>query len=286
MKKVIKISIISIIVAAIAGCGLFFILRNREIKKDTTPQISSMIYSQSRDAFNAEIEKMGNNLNSDGTDNRVIIVLEVNKNLDGIVWSLLSDYAKTETKVHNESVSRSFNSLKSSQSQLMSMMKEFNKKVEIDEAKSEPGYFKRHLGANDFFDQACYYLGKYAEFAKDLNSEVNSNKKQNVRFNVFEAYCNVVITSFEQTDIVKNLLQLKDYSSINEFNRLFKLDGINLVAPNKYTESVNQFNSYYSACDKELFAINFAKNLKSVYSANQETKEEIAMFYFKSIYNV
>ena len=286
MKKIVKISIICAIVAVIAGCGLFFIFRKKEIKKDTTPQISSMIYSESRELFNKEIEKMGNNLNTDGTDNRVIIILDVNQNLDNIVWSLLSDFAKTETKVYDESVAQSFNSLKSSQSYLMAMMKEFNKKVEIDEKKSEQGFFKRHLGANDFFDQACSYLVSYAKFAQELNAEVDSNKAHNARFNVFDAYCNVVINSFKQTTITKNLLQLKDYSSINEFNKLFKLNGINLVAENKFGESVNLFNSYYSDCDKNQFAVDFAKNFKQVLSANQETEEEIAMFYFKSIYNV
>ena len=285
MKKIVKISIICAIVAVVVGCSLFFILRKKEIKEDTTPQISSMIYGEQRALFNAEIKEMGNNLNADGTDNRVITVLEVNQNLDDIVWSLLSDYVTTETKVHNESVSESYNSLKSSQAHLMSMMKEFNKKVDIDETKSV-SRFNRHLGANDFFDQACYYLSKYAKFVQSLNDEVNKNKSQNVRFNIFDAYCSVVVMSFEETTIERNWLHLKDYSSINLFNSMLELDGVNLIVPNKTSENVNLFNKFYSDCDTNEFAKNFAKNFNSVHSANQETNEEIAMFYFKSIYNV
>ena len=287
MRKSIKIIIISLVVAAIVGCALYFILRKKEVEEDTSLQISTMIYSEGRKEFNAEFEKMSENLNESGSDDRIEIVLEVNQNLDNVVWSLLSDYVSTETKVYNSDIAKSFDELKESQTKMLEMMKEYNKKVEIDEKKSQP-MFNRNVGANDFFEQACQYLSKYASFAIKLNENLNSNKAQNAKFNVFEVYCRIVNHSFSEIKEDGKLIQLKDYDAVSIFNGLLNIDGINMngTGMNLYSECVNMFNKYYSECDKNLMAKEFESLYNQVTSATQETKEGTAMFYLKAIFNV
>lgn len=287
MRKSIKIIIISLVVAAIIGCILFFLLRKKEVEEDTSLQISTIIYSDERKEFNSEFEKMSENLIKSGTDDRIGIVLEVNQNLDDIVWSLLSDYVSSETKVYNSKVAENFEALKEEQAHLLAMMKEYNKKVEIDEKKSQP-MFDRNVGANDFFVQSCHYLSEYANFAIELNKNLNSNKAQNAKFNVFEVYCRIVVKALSETTEVGKLIQLKDYDSVNIFNGLLNIDGINIDGNgvNLYSECVNQFNKYYSDCNKDLLVKDFESLYEQVTSATQETKEGTAMFYLKTIFNV
>ena len=286
MKKKLRIILIVVLIVAVLGVALFFVFKKKKEHDETRTSISTMLRGEDKDIFDATIKKMGQYLNSDNTDDRVNIVLETNKNLDDIVWSLVSYYVKDETKIRDKEISLAYSEIKMSESLMKRMVDEYVKKVEIDQDKSV-SRFNRHLGANDFFSQACYHLIKYANFVNLLNNAIRSNKGSDIRFNAFEVYANIVINSFGETKIQNNLICLKDYSSIDLINSKFKIDGIELqLGENKFSEEVNLFNKYYSNCDKLLFAKEFSTNSSYVTNSNQDTNEKIAMHYFKKIFNI
>lgn len=280
MKKFLKVFIIVLlVVAAIAGTCYFF-FKNLKEKNNTTSSISEYLYSDSKSEFNLELQSIGSLVNSDGTDSRIDLLIKTNANLDSIVEILASYYVPTDTKINNERIAKSFNEVVASRNLLSSMMSEYK-------IKKDSEYFNRHIGANDFYKQTCSYFVEYAKFANYLNSNLSLNKSSDIKFSMFEIYCNVVIDTFAKTTVTSSKVVISNSVNINKINGIFKLQNSYIVTKvNPFDKLINTFNNAYYDCNKMEFASNIASNIATVNGSNQPTNEKVATYYFKQIFGV
>ena len=280
MKKFLKIFIIVILVLGVIGGTCFFFFRNNKVKKSTTESLVDYFNSQSSVEFREDLSSMSLLVNSDGKDNRLNLLIETNNKLDKIANALISYYITSDTKINNEEISKSLNIVKSSKSTLSSMMAEY-------EIKSTSNYFNRHLGANDFYIQASNYLIQYARFIKLVNNDISMDKSVEPKFNLFEVYSNVVIETFSYINIedaATSKVVVSNVSNISILNnRLIIINSIVQTAGGLFSKYGNDFNKYYSNCDKNQFASKLAENIGKVKNAEQDSNEKIATYYFKVI---
>lgn len=280
MKKFLKVFIIVLLVLATIAGTCYFFFRNLKKKNNTTSSISEYIFAQEKTQFDDELQNVSNWVNSDNSDARINLIIATSNNLDDIVEVLSSYYVLSDTKINNERISKSFNNVLSARALLNDMAAEYK-------IKKDSSYFNRHLGANDFYEQSCVYLVNYAVFANHLNASLQLNKSSDIKFSMFEIYCNVVINTFSDVNTSATNVVVKSTTNINKINTIFKIKN-SYVETNvgQFHQNINLFNQVYYNCNKMEFASNLASNISSVSSADQPTNEKMATYYFKQIFGV
>ena len=280
MKKFLKIFIIVLLVVSAVGTTCYLFFKNMKENDNTTVSIAGILYSENKTKFNNSLSTMSSVVNSDGTDNRLNLIIKTNSNLDEIVEVLASYHIENNTKINNEKISKVLKQVNSSKKLLGKMIDEYN-------IKKNSTYFDKHLGANDFYSEACNYLVKYARFANLINADLNLNKNCDLKFSMFDVYTQVVMNSFNQTKVENSKVIIYSEYNINKINSIFKME--NSIVETKvspYAVEVNRFVEAYYDCNKTEFAKYLASNISIVTSENQTTKEKIATYYFKQIFNV
>lgn len=280
MKKFLKIFIIVLlVVASIAGTCYFFFV-NIKKKNNTTSSISESLFSSEKNKFDTELKNVSTWVNSDGTDSRIELIIKTNNNLDDIVEVLASYYVESDTKINNERIAKSFNEVVESRDLLNKMLEEYK-------IKKASAFFNRHLGANDLYKQSSAYLVDYAVFANYLNASLQVNKASDLKFSMFEIYCNIVIDTFGNLNTSLDNVIVNNSSNINKINSMFKIKNSYIVTSvSPFDKNINLFNKVYYQCNKMEFASDFARNISVVSSPNQTTNEKLAMYYLKQIFGV
>ena len=280
MKKFIKVFIIVLLVVAVVAGTAFFFFRKIEEKNNTSASIAAITNPKGTSEFYAQLDEMKDLVNSDGTDNRLDIVIETCERLDQYIFALSTYYIDTDTKINNEKIANLTNQLSASKSLMSSMVQEYN-------IKKESSYFDRHLGANDFYKQACSHIITSANLLKEINNNINVNKDADIKFSMFECYANVAIQTFTSTQVVNSKIVIKDSSNIQIMHKNVEFNG-SLVETetSAFGSEIRSFNKYYSDCNKTEFASKLAENISSVNSVEQDSNEKIATYYFKLIYGI
>lgn len=280
MKKFLKVFIIVILViAAVAGTVVLFFI-NRDKNDSVTGSIADFVYSDDNKLFNSNLQDMNKWVNSDSTDNRVELIIKTNNMMDEIVKDLSSYHIANNTQIDNEKIFRVFNGVVAAKNLLGNMMSEYK-------IKKDSTYFNRHVGANDFYNQACVYLVNYAEFANYINTYLGVNRQVDLKFTMFEVYCNVVMTTFNTTKTENSKVVVESTSNINKINQVMVVENSFIdTSVNQFAIEISQFNSAYYTCNKVEFAKNLASNISAVSSVNQDTNEKIATYYFKQIFGI
>lgn len=284
MKKFLKVFIIVLLVLGVIGGTCFFFFRKMEEKNNTTEPLSVMLQSDSKVKFNEDMESMAAWVNSDNTDKRIDLLIKTNENLDQIIYTLATYYIQTETVINDKDISNALDDVNVSRDVLTAMMNEYK-------IKKESSYFNRHLGANDFYKQACSYLIKYAKLANLLNASLTVDRMADIKFNMFEIYANVVIKTFSETNattVQNSKVVVTNSSNINVMNNhlVVLLSFVQTNGVDEFSINTNNFNKYYMACDRIAFASNLASNISTVSSSQQDSNEKIATYYFKRIYGI
>ena len=281
MKKFLKVSIIVVlVVAVILGTCYFFFSRYKR-KSNTTPSIVDMLQSEAVVKFKDDLAQVNSVItNSEAADTRIALVIEANNKLDQIIYTLSSYYISSNTQITNADIAHSLNAIVSSRNLLNRMMQEYM-------LKKESASFNKHVGANDLYVQACSYLVQSARFANLINQSLVINKEADVRFAMFEIYCNVVINTYSSSNLVtlNRRIMVNDYSNMAKMNSLLNIENLNLIN-NQYSIDNNNFIKYYNICAKDVFAKTLATNIQNVSDAEQDTNEKIATYYFKQIYGI
>ena len=279
MKKFLKVFIIVLLVIASVAGTCYFFFKNLKEKDNTTASFAEMIYSESYKTFKNDLVKTASYVNSDKTDSRLDLIIETQMNLDEILTVLSSYHIDTDAKINNERISKAAKQLNSSKSLLQSMMREYS-------IKKDSTYFDRHLGANDLYKQSCNYLIAYARLLNYINMDLELNKNVDLKFTMFDIYCNVVSTSFNSTKEASSRVVIENASNINKINDIFELDNsIIVTAVNPFASVINEFNDCYYSCNKTEFAENLSANILTA-NSNQGTAEQVATYYFKQIFGV
>ncbi len=280
MKNFLKVFIIVVlVVASIAGTCFFFFRKVKE-KNSNSVSIAAFLYSSEKQSLDGGMSSMSSVVNSDGTDTRLNLIIKTNANLNLIVETLASYYVETGTKIESKKISSLVRQLSSSRNLLNNMIAEYN-------IKKSSSYFDRHIGANDFYNAASSYLVNYAKLANLINDNLDCDKSTDFKFNMFEIYSNVVQNSFNKTKTSSSRVVIENDANINKVNSLLKIENsVVVIATNNFGIEVNRFNQYYIECDEVEFAKNLTTNISSVNSANQDTTEKIATYYFKQIYKI
>jgi len=283
MKKFLKVFIVVLLVLAVIGVTCYFFFKRVEEKNNTTEPLATMIYSEEKIKFNQDLSAMSNLVNSDGTDQRIQLLIKTNSNLDDIFKVVSSYYINQNTQINNEQISKALKQVKSSRNLLVSMMKEYNIKKESD-------YFNRHLGANDFYQETCNYLVKYATLTNLINSTLNVDRMADVKFNMFEVYTNIVISTFKETNASvvgdSGWVMVNNANNINIINTYFRMQNSYILTDcNLFDKTISNFNKYYSISNRTKFAGDLSFNINNVSTASG-TNEEIATYYFKLMYGI
>lgn len=278
MKKFLKIFIIVLLVGSVIGGTCYFFFRNLEKNNHTTSSIASYLMSEEKQNFNNSLYEMHNLANSDSTDSRLALIAETNFQLDDMMMVVCSFYVENNTKINDKEISNSFNQLKSSQTLLMAMVNEYK-------IKSTSNYFDRHVGANDYYKQACSYLMQYASFVNLVSENINViNKSVDVRFSMINLYSNVVINTFKSTKEMSNRVDVTNKDNINWINLNVVFENSCLDVTNAYSSNANNFIKFYSACNKSEFASNLKSNITTASKPNQSsTAEQSASYYLKEL---
>ena len=279
MKKFLKVFIIVLLVIASVAGTCFFFFRNLKEKNNTTPSFSAILFSQEQKEFNESLNLMSAVVNSDATDKRLEVIIKTQNNLDEILKVLVSYHVENNTQINNERISKAFKQFDADKTLLQNMVDEYL-------IKKDSSYFDRHLGANDFYRQACNYLMSYARLVNYINMDLSLNKSVDLKFSMFEIYCNVVTTSFNTTKVTSSKVEIENASNINKINDLLVInDSFIVTAVDPFSSVINEFNRYYYNSNKTEFAKNLANNILMV-NSNQGNNEQIATYYFKQIFGV
>ncbi len=293
MKKFLKVFIIVLLVIGVIAGTAFFFFRKIEKDDNTTPSIVAMLKSDDKSAFNQQLKTVSDLVNSDSQDNRIELIITVNKKLDDVVFALSTYFIDSNTQINDKALSKSYYDLINKRKMLTRMMNEYQIKKDSD-------LFDRHIGANDLYLQSCSYLVSYSKFSKRLNDLVPINKSTELKFNMIEVYSNVVGYTFSKgnlTTLENKRCSLLDSSNIVKINSIFKMRNNHIVKienENQANEKVtilnslnnNLFNKYYKKCNRELFAKNLSANWSAATTPNQSTSELLATYYLRSIYGV
>lgn len=293
MKKFLKVFIIVLLVLGVIGGTAFFFFRNIKEKNTTTGSLAVMLQGESKLKFNASLREIETYVNSDGTDDRMDLIISTSEKLDSVVGVLSTYYIENNTKIHDEKISDKFNEVKESRNLLSKMIAEYK-------IKKDSPMFNRHLGANDLYEQSCKYLTQYAELAKLINGNLKVDRTSDLRFNMFEVYSNVVINTFISDNIHKDVdtyTQVINSVNLNIMNSVLKIRDLYIVKiqnENAHNEvvtplfdaNINSFNIYYSKCNKGNFAKNLSEYLGFAQNEQQPTNERKAAYYFNLIYGI
>lgn len=290
MKKFFKVFItILVIVGAVAGTSYLF-FKNLVKNSNKTGSIVNMLQSDSKQTFNTNLNTMDDIVNENGLDNRMEVIIETNKNLDKIVYTLSSYYINSSTTINNEKVKNQLNVVNLQRSTLTDMMEEYFIKSGYNEETKQftSTYFDKNLGLNDFYKKISSYLVNYAKLAKLISADIgNVNKESDVKFIMFDVYADVVKFTFAEHDVDANKrVVVKDVSNLNLMNAKMKIENFYIDNQNIYTISMNNFVKSYNKCNKEKFAKNLVLNIAIANSPEQADNDLIATFYFKAIFEI
>ncbi|MBQ9795574.1 MAG: hypothetical protein IJW36_01250 [Clostridia bacterium] len=293
MKKFLKVFIVVLLVIGVVAGTTYFFFRNVEKKDNTTASIAALLQSEEKLKFNSDLRYVSGLMNSDGTDQRLNLIIATNEKLDEIVNTLSTYFVHSNTKINDEALSNKLKQVQSNRKILTAMMNEYN-------IKKDSPLFNRHLGANDLYVKGCSYLITYAEFANILNEKINVNKESDIKFNMFEIYSNVVLDTFawiNANEVDRQRVVVDSSSNIDVMNSVLKIRSSYVVkienenTPSEKVEmlfdiNTNLFNDYYEKCDENSFAHNLAENLNLSTSPIQPNNERNAAYYFNLIYGI
>lgn len=280
MKKFLKVFIIVVLVLAtvVGTCVLFFV--NRKKNNTTTSSIAEFLFAEENEKFNEKLANMDSWVDSDGTDNRVELILTTNLMLDEMAKDLSSYHIANGTKITNEKIFNAFKNVQSSKNLLVKMMDEYK-------IKKDSTYFNRHTGANDFYAQACVYLINYAKFNNYVNVNLNINRNVDLKFSVYEIYSNVVMNTFSKTKTLSSLVLVDNAQNLNKLHEIVSMDNSFIETNvNQFAIEITLFNNAYYETNKVNFANNLTQNISSVTTADQSSKEKLATYYFKQIFGI
>ncbi len=274
MKKFLKVFIVVLLVLAVVGVTCYFFFKKLKEKDNTTPSFASFLVSEEATEFNTNLGVIVGDLEKE-SDTRFKLLQTTNMNLNEIVFVLSTYNISNNTQINDKEISSAFKNVNASKRLILKMMKEYN-------LKKTSTYFDRKVGVNDLYEEMCAYLVKYANLANLLNDFISDvNKNSDVKFGVFEIYANVVKHDFSNISETGSLVEIKESKNIEKLNEIVTISELGLLLNNRFSENINKFNTNYSNCNKAVFVANFASNLDGVSSANQATKEKVAMYYFK-----
>ncbi|MFQ6751978.1 MAG: hypothetical protein ACLRFL_00235 [Clostridia bacterium] len=278
MKKILKVIIISILVLGVIAGTCYIFYKNMKPEKDPIVLVD-YIKSEEKVKFNQGLADVDWYLSTVG-DNRLDLMLVAHDNLDSIMNSLSVYVVADGGKIMDQGVINALNNVSGARSNTQAMINEYK-------IKTTSPFFPMSLGANDLYEQASEYLTKYARLVIEINDYVRDlgiNTESDPKFNMFDLYANIVSGAFEEVTILDGSLSLiKDSANISLVNNHFKINGNYLDISSPFAKATNDFNAYYSKCDKKEFAKNFANNINNVQSivVGENTNEEIATFYYK-----
>ena len=288
MKKFLKVFIIILSIVAVVAGTAFFFFRKLEEKNNKTGSIIELLQSEDKIKFDEDLIYVSDVLTND-SDSRLELVLKTSKKLDEITLDLSTYNIQNNTSINDKNISQKLKQVNSLRSSMSGMIVEFK----IKDANST--IFNEKEGANDLFKQSCYYLTEYANLVKMLN--INSNY-DDLKFNMFELYANVVIDSFSVSNLIYDgadkTFNLDNKANIEKMNAILKIRNSRIVRisneglDNETVEilnssDVNKFNRFYSQSDKALFAKELSSNL--TYN-NQSTVEKKAAYYLKLVFGI
>lgn len=281
MKKFLKVFVIVLLVIAVIAGTCYFFFKNYEKNNFKTPSLVNMLQSEEKLSFNSKLANVATIVNSDGTDNRIDLLVTTNAKLDQIVYALSSYHINSNTIINDKQISKALKQVNVSKSLLNSMFDEYN-------IKKDSQYFNRHTGANDLYTQASAYLINYAKFVGLLNDYTGLNQtKIDIKFNAFDIYVNVVKNTFNNLNSSVDKTVVVYDKNIKLINNVLKVENSQIVTTgDKFSINNNNFNQYYNLCNKTEFAVNLAINVNSVTNSNQTTNEKIATYYFKVIFGL
>lgn len=304
MKKFLKIFIIVLLVLAVIGGTIFFFFKKHKKENITTGSIANFLLSDNKNTLTKKFLIIDEHIISkDEPDNRMDILIETNEKLDDIMLVLVSYYAESGTSIENKEINKKLLDLKEINKKLIRMSEEYSVKSgyfinEQNEVEFNTTYFDEHLGLNDLYIETCSYLVQYAKLLNMINNTLNVDKISDIKFNMFEIYANIVISTFDSTSgstETKTRVQIEDDENINTINSILKIRNLNIVKIENentqfetfkllVTENNNEFAKHYNNCNKQLFADDFAYGWES--TASPLTNEEKAMKYLKLIYGI
>lgn len=283
MKKFLKVFIVVLLVLGVIGGTCYFFFVNLRKRNMTTSSIAAYLESESKLDFNSDLSVVRGIMNGNKGDDRFDLIVTTNNRLDSIMSVVASYYVDNNTQVVGKNITKTFNATKGAKIQLQAMMDEYVLKS------SNSSYFDKALGANDLYLQACTYLLNYARTINLIQNTLQVNRNSNVKFNLFDAYTYVVLNTFDKTNIEQLRtapLKVTSPASINVMNNYIKFDGYTIKLANPTSSAANNFDEYYSKCDRNNFAVYLASNIQTVSTENQETNEKMATFYLKSIFGI
>jgi len=280
MKKILKISIIILLViGVIAGtCYLFFI----NMKKEEDPIILvNYTNSTAKKTFDADLTNLNAKLIVTKGDTRLDWLSKTNAKLDSMMKTLTVYVVEDGGKISDNSIIRAIEEVESSRSYAQIMIDEYE--VKIDHQSGS-------LGFNDLYEQLCVYLADYAELTKALNSYVvglGVNKNSDIKYNMINLYSNIAINTFTSVKVIDGQASIvQDTTNMDAINGLVSVNNHYIGIPTiMFGSDANNFNKYYSKCDKVSFANNFAGNINTIFSINSDsTDEQRATFYLNKLY--
>ncbi len=283
MKKFIKVAIIVLLVLGVIGVTCYFFFSNLKKKNTTTSSIAAYLASDGKQTFNEDLQTVNGIVKSNGGDSRFDLIVKTSANLDSIMSVVASYYVENNTQIVGNDIAKAFNKAKDSQQRLQFMLDEYILKS------SNSSYFNKSMGANDMYLQSCNYLLDFSKAINLAQGTINVNRNSNVKFHLFETYTNVVANTFNETNIEQLRtapLIVDNASSINIMNSKMVFEGFVLKLSNSTSNVANNFDKYYSNCDKISFAKNLAINVQTVNTADQPSNEKTATFYLKSVFGM
>ena len=284
MKKFLKalriILIILLVGGVIAGtCLIFF----KNLKKSEEPiAFVDFVHSEEKAEFDDGLRNINAILVTKYNDQRLSWANVTMSNLDKIVDTLSSYIIQDGNRVTDSKIVKSLGKLKDYRDQAQDMIDEYIVKIV---------YHPTSLGFNDLYEQLCEYIEEYSTMVIALDNyvvDLGVNKASDLKFNMIDVYARIAKSTFADVDIVDGQLsKVSNPVNMDKINSIFRLDyGYMLNTSVSFSKYVNEFDMYYSMCDKPSFAKNFVANLASVGSSIQnDSSDEIkATYFFEKLY--
>ena len=283
MKKVIKISVIVLLVVAAIATTCFLFFRNVEEEQSKEISLLSFSASEAKAKLHEDLAETMEIINSDGTDPRFASLKTTLANLDSSYRVLTTYYIDSNFIVDNDNIAKSINSLNGIVRTSLSIMEEYKIKAEHT-APDGNKYFDRHLGANSLFTTLASFSVEYANLIKLVNGGIQGiNKDADVKFAVINIYADVTIDTYSNVDTSESKWSVKSEDNISWLNTKFKLSHLYLETE-AYTAAQSRFVKLYSECDSTLFASKLKENIDAVTEIKEDmSKEHRATFYFKEV---
>lgn len=276
MKKFLKtLLILVLIIGAVAGtCFIFY--SNMAPKKDSFISLTNFLSSNEKSEVDSNVESLKTTAGV-----RFQVVEDTISHLNDFA-SMQQNYLSYEFKdVKGNKISKGINELISIQSEIISMIDEYEKKLSNTTFDSE-------IGANELYYAYADYIFHYSDLIKIINNQIIENLKNpnyDIKFAITELYCDVAKLTFN--DFNENeIVEIKNANNINFMNTKIILQDDYINISNPFSANNNKFINAYNQCK-----IDFAKVIKQKVSnattfSEELTNVEKTAFYFKAIWGV